>query len=174
MDKQVVIEAYTENWSYQFQEETVLLKKIVGDRAIAIEHIGSTSVENLGAKPILDIMIGVRDLEEVQSFIDSLGKVGYEHVVHKEFPNRRFFRKGAWRAGTHHLHIYTYGSEEWVSNLLFRDYLRAHPTVRQQYENLKRELAETYKFDRVAYTNAKEPFIKKVIAEAKKHEKNNF
>ncbi|WP_369903064.1 GrpB family protein [Bacillus manliponensis] len=174
MNKQVVIKAYTEKWSRQFQEESVLFKKIVGDQAIAIEHIGSTSVQGLGAKPILDMMIGVRDLEEVQRFIEPLEKIGYEHVVHKEFPNRRFFRKGAWRAGTHHLHIYTYGSEEWVNNLLFRDYLRVHPTVRQQYEILKKELAETYKFDRVAYTNAKAPFIKKVIVEARKHEKNSF
>lgn len=172
MDKQVVIEEYTANWSLRFQEESIMLKNILGDQIIAIEHIGSTSVEGLGAKPILDMMIGVHDLQEVEGFIIPLGQAGYEHVFHKEFQNRRFFRKGLWRAGTHHLHIYTYGSEEWKSNLLFRDYLRSHPTVRKQYENLKKELAETYKFDRVAYTNAKAPFITRIIEEAGKHLQN--
>lgn len=79
------------------------------------------------AKPILDIMVAVRDLEEVDEFIRPLERLGYEYVEHKEFPNRRFFRKGARRAGTHHLHVYKYNSGEWNNKILFRDYLRTHP-----------------------------------------------
>ena len=168
MDKPVVIEEYTSKWTLQFTEEQKIIKDIVGDAALAIEHIGSTSVEGLSAKPILDIMVGVRDLNEIDMFIEPLKAIGYEHVLHEEFPNRRFFRKGLWRAGTHHLHIYQYGSEEWNHNLLFRDYIRNHPNVRQQYEQLKKELANTHRFDRVAYTNAKAPFIVDVIQKAKK------
>ncbi|MDC2865025.1 GrpB family protein [Bacillus sp. BP-3] len=168
MDKPVVIEEYTSKWTLQFTEEQKIIKDIVGDAALAIEHIGSTSVEGLSAKPILDIMVGVRDLNEIDMFIEPLKAIGYEHVLHEEFPNRRFFRKGLWRAGTHHLHIYQYGSEEWNHNLLFRDYIRNHPNVRQQYEQLKKELANKHRFDRVAYTNAKAPFIVDVIQKAKK------
>jgi GrpB-like predicted nucleotidyltransferase (UPF0157 family) len=94
----------------------MLLKRVMDDKAIAIEHIGSTSIEGLGAKPILDIMVGVYDLKEVEEFIEQLEIFGYEFVFHKEIPNRRFFRKGKWRAGTHHLHFYNYESEEWTNN----------------------------------------------------------
>ncbi|MFD0770511.1 GrpB family protein [Bacillus sp. CGMCC 1.60114] len=167
MDKPIVIEEYTPNWALQFKEEQKIIKDIIGSTALAIEHIGSTSVEGLGAKPILDIMVGVRDLSEIDTFIEPLEKIGYEHVFHQEFPNRRFFRKGLWRAGTHHLHIYRFGSDEWDSNLLFRDYLRNHPDVRQQYNQLKKELANKHHFDRVAYTNAKAPFITNIIQKGK-------
>lgn len=168
MEKPIVIEEYTPNWALQFTEEQKIIKNIMGDAAIAIEHIGSTSVERLSAKPILDMMIGIRTLNDIDMFIEPLKAIGYEHVLHEKFPNRRFFRKGLWRAGTHHLHIYQYGSDEWNHNLLFRDYLRNHPNVRQQYEQLKKELANKHRFDKVAYTNAKAPFILDIIKKAKK------
>ncbi|MGD6796266.1 GrpB family protein [Metabacillus indicus] len=167
MGKPVVIEEYTPDWVLQFQEEQRLLNGILGYKAIAIEHIGSTSVEGLGAKPILDIMVGVYHLKEVDEFIEPLEMVGYKYVFHKEFPNRRFFRKGQWRAGTHHLHFYKYESEEWSNNILFRNFLRTYPDQLKQYHQLKKELAEKYHFDRVAYTIAKEPFIQNVIKKAK-------
>ncbi|HDX9579185.1 TPA: GrpB family protein [Bacillus pseudomycoides] len=167
MDKPVIIEEYTTNWALQFTEEQKIITNIIGDVAIAIEHIGSTSVAGLSAKPILDMMVGVRDLNDIDTFIEPLKTIEYEHVFHQEFPNRRFFRKGLWRAGTHHLHIYQYDSEAWNHNILFRDYLRSHPNVRQQYEQLKKELANKHRFDRVAYTNAKAPFIVDVIQKAK-------
>lgn len=168
MDKPVVIEEYTSKWILQFKEEQKIIKNVIGSTAIAIEHIGSTSVEGLSAKPILDIMVGVRDLNDIDAFIEPLKAIGYEHVFHQEFPNRRFFRKGLWRAGTHHLHIYQYGSEDWENNLSFRNYLRNHPDVRKQYEQLKRKLATKHHFDRVAYTNAKAPFIVDIIRKSKK------
>ena len=167
MDKPVVIEEYTPNWALQFTEEQKIIKNIIGDTAIAIEHIGSTSVAGLSAKPILDMMVGVHNLNDIDTFIEPLKIIGYEHVFHQEFPNRRFFRKGLWRAGTHHLHIYRYGSEEWEDNLSFRNYLRNDPNIRRQYEQLKKKLANKHRFDRVAYTNAKAPFIIEVIKKAK-------
>ena len=85
----------------------------------------------------------MNDLTEVEEFIEPLAQIGFEHVYHKEVPNRRFFRKGPRKAGTHHLHVYNYGSEEWKNQLLFRDYLRAHPDVLKQYNDLKQILAET-------------------------------
>ncbi|WP_435166223.1 GrpB family protein [Paenibacillus glycanilyticus] len=163
----VKIEEYKDEWPFKYQGEQSKIKEIMTDKAIAIEHIGSTSVQGLGAKPIIDFMVGVNDLKEVEEFIEPLAKIGYEHVYHKEFPNRRFFRRGEWRAGTHHLHIYVHGSEEWNNNILFRDYLRTHPDVLKQYNQLKKEFAEKNHHDRVAYTNAKHPFIIDVIQKAK-------
>jgi GrpB-like predicted nucleotidyltransferase (UPF0157 family) len=170
MDKQIVIEKYISDWALSFNEEKKLLEDILSDIAISIEHIGSTSVRGLGAKPIIDIMIGVYNLKEVDDFIELLSNIGYEHVFHKEFPNRRFFRKGLWRAGTHHLHIYKYESEEWNSNILFRNYLRKHPNVRNQYNQLKIELVQKYSCDRVGYTEAKAPFITGIIKKVKDNE----
>ncbi|WP_340436797.1 GrpB family protein [Ureibacillus thermosphaericus] len=126
MDKPVIIEDYNPDWSREFEQEKEKFLEILGNKIISIEHIGSTSVKGLGAKPILDIMVGVNNLDEVDEFIEPLKEIGYEFVYHKEFPERRFFRRGQWRAGTHHLHIYEFESEHWNNNILFRNYLRTH------------------------------------------------
>ncbi|MBT2258438.1 hypothetical protein BTA37_28380 [Priestia megaterium] len=173
MGKPIIIEDYNPNWIVKFEEEKRHLKAIMKDKAIAIEHVGSTSVKGLGAKEIIDIMIGVQHLKDVEKFIEPLKDIGYEHISHAQFPNRRFFRKGLWRAGTHHLHVYKYGSKEWTSNLLFRDYLRTHPLALQEYQQLKRSLAEKHPFDRMAYTEAKAPFITDTIKKAE-NDKNNL
>ncbi|RID85316.1 GrpB family protein [Peribacillus asahii] len=170
MDKEITIEDYNSNWSKQFKEEKVKLKEILADKAISIEHIGSTSVEGLGAKPILDIAIGVNDLEVVGEFIEPLKQIGYEFVYHKELPERRFFRKGQWRAGTHHLHFYQFEGEHWNNQILFRNYLRNNPDVLKEYHQLKVDLAKKFRFDRVSYTENKHPFIQNVLQKAKKEE----
>ena len=97
MEKPVVIEEYNEEWSFKYQQEERKIKEVLGDKVIAIEYIGNTSVQGLGAKPIIDFMVGVNDIKEGEEFIEPLAKIGYEHVYHNEFPNRRFFRKGQWR-----------------------------------------------------------------------------
>ncbi|MFY0758818.1 GrpB family protein [Metabacillus dongyingensis] len=167
MDKQIVIEEYNPYWSTEFVIEKVKIKQALNNDLLPIEHIGSTSVKGLGAKPILDIMIGVKNLTEVDKFIKPLKQIEYEYVFHKEFPGRRFFRKGQWRAGTHHLHIYEYKSEFWINNILFRNYLIDYPDIKLQYNELKKDLSVRYKSDRVGYTNAKAPFITNVISLAK-------
>jgi GrpB-like predicted nucleotidyltransferase (UPF0157 family) len=129
LGKKIIIEAYTPNWSKQFEEERNALEKIVGNKVLAIEHIGSTSVEGLGAKPILDIALGVHDIGVIQSLVEPLKELKYEYVHHREFPERRFFRKGEWRAGTHHLHFYQFEEQHWKDQILFRNYLRKNPDV---------------------------------------------
>lgn len=167
MEQPVVIQEYTSDWQSQFEEEKSLIQGIMKEQAIAIEHIGSTSVEGLAAKPIIDFMVGVKDLNQIEHWIDSLAKIGYEYVHHQHFPDRKFFRKGQWRAGTHHLHVYEYQSDSWKNQLLFRDFLRTHPETRERYQQLKKYLADQHQFDRVAYTNAKGPFIEEIIRLAK-------
>lgn len=163
MDKEITIEDYNSNWPKQFEKEKVKLKEILADKVISIEHIGSTSVEGLGAKSILDIAIGVNNLEVVSEFIEPLKQIGYEFVYHKEFPERRFFRKGQWRAGTHHLHFYQFEGEHWNNQILFRNYLRNNPDFLKEYHQLKVDLAEKFRFDRVSYTENKTPFIQNVL-----------
>ncbi len=112
------------------------------------------------------MMIGVTDLQISKKWIEDLLKIGYEYVPKKHLIG--VFRKGKWRAGTHHLHVYIYNSDEWKNNLLFRDFLIKHEWARKRHRELKERLAATYPFDRVSYTNAKAPFIEKIIKEAKK------
>src|SRR5687767_8536790 len=120
MGNTVKIEDYNPDWASEFQQEKARIMEVLKNYSLCVEHIGSTSVEGLGAKSILDMMAGVQHLDEVDTFIEPLKSIGYEFVPHKEFPERRFFRKGLWRAGTHHLHIYRFGSEQWKNQLSFR------------------------------------------------------
>ncbi|MFJ7755389.1 GrpB family protein [Peribacillus muralis] len=166
MEKQIIIEQYNPNWISEFDQEKTRIMTVLHGHRLYIEHIGSTSVKGLAAKPVLDIMAAVRHLDEVESFMQPLRLIGYEFIPHKEFPDRRFFRKGQWRAGTHHLHFYIFGSEQWKDQLSFRDYLSAHPGVRKQYQQLKQDLAEKHPNDRTRYTEAKAPFIQNVLKKA--------
>ncbi|MGE7881731.1 GrpB family protein [Bacillus sp. NPDC094077] len=167
MDQQIVIKPYQKDWDKEYVREKEKFCSLLGQEIIAIEHIGSTAVEGLGAKPLIDMMIGVTDLQITEKWTETLSKIGYEYVP-KERPNWRFFRKGKWRAGTHHLHVYIYNSEEWKNNLLFRDFLINHEWARKEYKELKEKLAIVFPFDRVSYTNAKAPFIQKILKLAKK------
>lgn len=164
---EINIEDYNPKWVSEFEQEKTRILTVLHGHRLYMEHIGSTSVKGLAAKPVLDMMAGVRHLDEVEPFIEPLKSIGYEFVSHSEFPERRFFRKGQWRAGTHHLHIYKIGSEQWKDQLSFRDYLIAHPGVRKQYQHLKQDLAEKHSNDRTSYTEAKAPFIQAVLKKAK-------
>ncbi|OJD58571.1 GrpB family protein [Bacillus sp. NH11B] len=167
MDGKIIIKPYQQYWHTEFLNEKNKIVPSLHEEIIAIEHIGSTAVEGLGAKPLIDMMIGVTNLQITENWREALEEIGYEYVP-KKTPNWRFFRKGKWRAGTHHLHVYIYNSEEWKNNLLFRDFLKNHEWAREEYRELKEKLAATYPFDRVSYTNAKVPFICNILELAKK------
>jgi GrpB-like predicted nucleotidyltransferase (UPF0157 family) len=164
----VMLNEYNPDWEKQFEYEKNRIIGVLGNKVFGIEHIGSTSIRGLEAKPIIDIIVGVRDLDEVSDFVNPLSEIDYEYVPKPEFKDRRFFRKGLWGQGTCHLHICEFNSVEWVEKILFRDYLRLYPQVAREYASLKKELASKYKFDRPTYTKKKEPFIKNVIEIAKK------
>ena len=159
---------YNPKWENVFEYEKKRIVNVIGDKIFGIEHIGSTSIKGLKAKPIIDIIVGVQDLEETSNFIVPLSDIEYEYVYKPEFKDRRFFRKGLWGQGTCHLHICEINSNEWIEKLLFRDYLRLNPDVAKEYTALKKELASNYKFDRPTYTKKKEPFIRTIIEIAKK------
>ncbi|WP_212937026.1 GrpB family protein [Bacillus hominis] len=167
MDGKIIIKPYQHYWHKEFLNEKNKISPLLKEEIITIEHIGSTAVEGLGAKPLIDMMVGVTNLQITENWIENLAKIGYEYVP-KETTNWRFFRKGKWRAGTHHLHVYIYNSEEWKNNLLFRDFLINNEWARKEYRELKEKLAATYPFDRVSYTNEKAPFICNILELAKK------
>jgi GrpB-like predicted nucleotidyltransferase (UPF0157 family)/predicted RNA-binding protein associated with RNAse of E/G family len=167
----VKIVAYDPKWPALYAEERDRILSVVGNKVAAIEHVGSTAVPGLGAKPVVDIMVAVRHLSAAKECIGLLESIGYEYVPQYEstIPERRFFRKGPGDVPNKHFHLHMveYSSGFWERHLLFRDYLRIHPDVRQQYHELKKNLAKKHVSNREAYTEAKTSFIESVVAKAR-------
>ena len=132
----------------------------------SIEHVGSTAVEGLAAKPVIDIMVGVKTLSDSTDAIQQLTDNGYCYYPYKN-DVMHWFCKPSPHVRTHHLHLIPYQSELWLERLAFRDYLRANPKTAQDYGALKRRIAAECNDDREAYTQRKWPFIKQVLELAK-------
>lgn len=152
-------------WPSLYEEERALILGALKGLILDIEHVGSTAVPGLGAKPIIDIMVGLSDFAVGEKCVRPLEALGYEFRGEAGIPGRLFFRKGAPR--THHLHMVDRESAGCKSNILFRDFLRAHPDEAGQYYELKKRLAARFGSDREAYTEGKTPFIESVLAKAR-------
>lgn len=143
----------------------------IRNKVVAIEHIGSTAVPGLGAKPVIDIMVGLRKISDARDCIGPLRRIGYEYVpeLEAEIPERRYFHKGPSNVPKkhYHLHMVEIHSEFWNVHILFRDYLRTHSDAAQEYYKLKTELAAKHRLNREAYTEAKTSFIRSTIAKAR-------
>ena len=159
---------YSPRWPVLYEEEKNKILGVIGHKVVEIEHIGSTAVPGLGAKPIIDIMAGVSRLADAEECIEPLQSIGYEYVPEYkvEIPERRYFRKGPVTAHRH-LHMVEVVSEFWKRHLLFRDYLRVHPEVASEYLALKKDLAARYGTERNSYTEAKTTFIEQVVGRAR-------
>jgi len=165
----IVIEDYNPDWPLRYEYEKAAIVQACGHILAAIEHIGSTAVPGLAAKPIIDIMGGLRELADATQCIGPLASIGYAYVPEYEvsLPERRYFRRGPRESHIAHLHMVETRSDFWHRHLLFRDYLRAHPATAQQYAELKRVLAAQYGADRDGYTEGKTAFIRWVEATAR-------
>ncbi|MHA1961643.1 MAG: GrpB family protein [Candidatus Thorarchaeota archaeon] len=171
MTRPVIIVDYEPQWPIIFEEEKAKILDVIGHKVVAIEHIGSTSVPGLGAKPIIDMIAGVRDLAEAKECVSLLQRhLGYIDITPELGHSEWFYCIGnkmkPEEKNTIHLHLVKYNSNHWKKHLLFRDFLRANPDATQQYYKLKKELAEKYGTDREAYTDGKASFIEFVISQA--------
>ncbi|CAG1011366.1 Dephospho-CoA kinase [Burkholderiales bacterium] len=156
---------YAIAWPARFKAEHILLRRAFAGAGVVIEHVGSTAVPGLAAKPIVDILLGAPELALIEARIPALEALGYTYVAKHEavLPERRFFAKPAARPRSVHLHAVVYGSPFWKNHLAFRDALRAHPALAQEYHRLKLDLAARFGEDRERYTEAKAPFIERVL-----------
>ncbi len=152
-----------EVWAQAFDKEKQLLLETFGDRIVAIEHVGSTAIPGILAKPIIDINVAISSLDyrHVEKFVIQLEKLGY-HYMHK-FPGRHFFSKGSEERRTHHLNLVEYGSNQWCDSIKFRDYMKFNKHTSEEYGALKEELAGQYAKCRELYTKGKEEFIQNII-----------
>ncbi len=161
----VILELHNAQWAERFAEEGLQLKAALGGD-VDIQHIGSTAVPGLQAKPILDIGVGVEDFDAAFAYIEPLEKLGYTFRGEQGIPRRHYFVKGPDENRTHHLHMLERTNTEWQSLLFFRDYLRAYPKALEGYQKLKARLAEEFPKNREAYTNGKHTFIQNILNRA--------
>jgi GrpB-like predicted nucleotidyltransferase (UPF0157 family) len=165
----VVLAAYAAAWPALFERERALIEAAAGDVAVGIEHVGSTSVPGLLAKPKIDIAFGVRTMAEGRAARQRLAGAGYIKDLDADaFDDWSVFSKppGAGDHDIAHLHMVPFAGERWSRYLLFRDYLRAHPPEAAAYAALKRQLAEEFGADRLGYVEAKSDFVEEVTARA--------
>jgi GrpB-like predicted nucleotidyltransferase (UPF0157 family) len=168
MARQVVLEPYSPQWPALFESVRQELDGAFGGLALGIEHVGSTSIPGLAAKPIVDVLLGAASLADIESRFNALARLGYEYIpqFEAELPLRRFFKRRTPPERACHLHAVTLGSDFWRDQLVFRDTLRANPALAAEYGALKQHLAVQFRDDASRYTDAKSPFIRGVVAAA--------
>ena len=157
----VVVRPYTPEWPQLYLAEEARLVGCIGEYVLDIQHIGSTSIPGMIAKPILDVAIAVYDFEEATRCIQPIERLGYHYRGEYGISRRHYFTKGNPR--THHLHMLERHSENWANTISFRDHLRQNPSLAEEYAALKQRLSEQFPTDRLAYQDGKAAFIHHVL-----------
>ena len=155
-------------WETNAEETIMLMKTILGDTCIDIQHVGSTSIKHICAKPIIDIAVAVNELADILPYNDVLSKNGMFYRK-EETTGQLLYLMGDLEneIKTHHIHVVKYNSVNWQNYLNFRDYLNAFPEKARLYNELKQELAKKYASERKLYTDGKSELIKALLKEAK-------
>src|SRR5918998_1296554 len=150
-------------WRDAFEAEAKQVAAALGENVVAIHHIGSTAIPDIYAKPVVDLLVEVRDIAEVDGRSSAMESLGYEVMGEYGIPGRRYFRKET-REGvrTHHVHAFEAGSAEVERHLAFRDYMIAHAGEARRYSELKRKLAEEHPQSFDGYMDGKDGFIKEI------------
>ncbi|MBD2353028.1 GrpB family protein [Tolypothrix sp. FACHB-123] len=163
----VEVVPHDSTWRSQFEDEAKLIALAFGDNVIDIQHIGSTAIPTIYAKPIIDILVQVKDIAKVDEQSSAMTALGYEIMGEFGIAGRRFFRKHNDQGiRTHHVHIFQINVSEVQRHLAFRDYMIAHPEDALKYSDLKRGLAKQYPEDMEGYVNGKDGFIKEMERKA--------
>lgn len=167
----IEIVSYDCAWPSWFEAEAARIRRAMGDQALRIEHVGSTAIPGLDAKPVIDIQISVAALGVPRVYSEPLARLGYCHIPLGAFDSiYPFFQKPAKWPSTHHIHLCIFGSEQERRHLAFRDYLRAHPGVAAEYVALKRGLAAAHDGStlesRERYSLSKTRFVEAVLERA--------
>lgn len=163
----VMLEEHNENWKEEYENEKDQLIKLIGKYIIEIHHVGSTSINKLKAKPIIDILIVIENLDQIEEIDNILKEYDYHNRGAQGVIDRIFFAKGPEEARTHYLHFTYPNSKTYYDQIYFKRYLNEHPEYIEKYCNLKQELAEKYAQDRKSYTAGKNEFITNIISLAK-------
>ncbi len=168
LDQKIVkLARFSPEWIKLYKDEEKRLENAIGSSVIDIQHIGSTSIPWLCAKPIIDILVGVDSMRTADKTISIMEKIGYRFKGEAGIPGRYFFVKGTEDKRTHHLHMIVHNTERWGNYLLFRECLLKDKTIRENYCKLKINLAKKYEHNRELYTESKTDFINETLVKAK-------
>lgn len=160
---------YDDLWPREFAAEAARIETAFDDLPIRLEHIGSTAIPGMSAKPVIDILAGCPANVNRAPYVAAFKQLGYAHRGNAGLPGRNYFVRGSPRS--HQVHLVSWSGALWRDHLVFRDYLRAHADVARQYEELKRQLAITFADDTHAFSEAKGPFIRAVLRDARRNPK---
>lgn len=160
----VVVVEYDPAWPRLYEAESERIQTALGDALVAVEHIGSTAVPGVAAKPVIDVLAGLRTLDLTRAQLEAMASIGYEYLGEYGIPGRLFFRKG--RPRSHHVHAVLLASDLWERHLAFRDYLRARVDEAHSYAAFKRRLASEVEGNRDRYTAGKDTFAAGIQARA--------
>jgi GrpB-like predicted nucleotidyltransferase (UPF0157 family) len=161
MVREVRVVPYGPRWTDEFEREAQRLRAVFGEDLVEVHHVGSTAVPGLAAKPIIDILPVVRDINLVDALNGALAGLGYTARGEFGLPGRRYFTRDENGVRTHNVHVYGSGDPEIERHLAFRDYMAAHPEEARAYGRLKEELARRFPTDLEAYMDGKDAFVQK-------------
>jgi GrpB-like predicted nucleotidyltransferase (UPF0157 family) len=165
-DPAVRLVAYAPTWALDAQRELRRIGETLGQAAVRLEHVGSTAVPGMAAKPILDLQLSVADIAAQGLYVQPLEVLGYVFIPDPDSPDFHFFAKPLERPRSHHLHICQAGSEHELRHIAVRDFLQAHSAEASSYETLKRELVDRSPQDRLEYIAGKERHLSELQARA--------
>lgn len=166
IDEEISIEPFNEEWRRLYQIEAFRIREVLGSEVTKIQPIGSTVIPGVYAKPIVDIMIGLQNIEQLEQVINKLIKLGYEYCGEAGVPGRLYFKvRGEYN---YNLALCKYQGEIWKNNILFRDYLLNHPNEAKSYSNLKKKIIASGVHNLLRYSMLKQRFIEKILKKAKK------
>ncbi|EEM09861.1 GrpB family protein [Bacillus pseudomycoides] len=170
--RKIVVVPYENHWGEKFQIESQRLKAAMPEH-VKVHHIGSTSVPGLAAKPIVDMIMEVENIESVDHWNECFQQLGYIVKGENGIPGRRFFIHGTEEKRSYHLHVFGTGNPEITRHLAFRDYMMAHCEEAEVYAALKKDLAEKFTYDGDQYTEGKNDFVSNIDEKALEWRKNN-
>jgi GrpB-like predicted nucleotidyltransferase (UPF0157 family) len=166
--RKVEVVSHNPKWQEAFEIESKYVANVLGENVVAIHHIGSTAIPGIYAKPVIDLLVEVKDIIKVDEQSLGMGTLGYEVMGEFGISGRRFFLKNSHGGiRTHHIHIFEAVSEQVERHLAFRDYLIAHPYEAERYSELKRRLAREYPTSIDGYMDGKKDFIETMDKKAK-------
>lgn len=163
----VKLEPFNDKWAKLFDKEKELLSSQLKNLIVEIQHVGSTSIEGLFAKPIIDIAIGISSFDVITELKEKIKQLGYVEVP-VSIDSKHVFARYKQKKITHFLHVMIYNHNLWIDQISFRDYLRSTPDAKIEYIKLKEELANRYPNDVVSYTNEKKKFVDNILKRSKK------
>ncbi|MGM0898939.1 MAG: GrpB family protein [Bacillota bacterium] len=163
--RQVIVTAYNAGWHAAFENAATEIREILSSECLDVQHIGSTAVPGLAAKPVIDLLVVVYGIEAIDCFEQDFRKLGYQAKGENGLPGRRYFERGG-NERTHHVHCYELGNPEISRHLAFRDFLKANPRIASAYGELKMELAKQYPLDIEQYIIGKQAMVLEIEKKA--------